>query len=54
MGFTLLEIRNLLKLRGQNARHATRALAVSKVRLLDTTIRELQQLREELAHLVAA
>ena len=54
MGFTLEEIGSLLKLRGQNACHATRALAVSKLQLIDTSIRELQQLREELAHLVAA
>ena len=54
MGFTLAEIRNLLKLRTQNACHATRALAVTKLRLIDTNIRELQQLREELAQLVAA
>jgi MerR family mercuric resistance operon transcriptional regulator len=31
MGFTLEEIRRLLKLRAQNACHATRALAVSKL-----------------------
>ena len=54
MGFTLEEIRSLLRLRGQNACHATRALAVSKLRLIDTNIRELQQLRAELAQLVAA
>ena len=54
MGFTLEEIRNLLKLRTQNACHATRALAVTKLRLIDTNIRELQQLREELAELVTA
>jgi MerR family transcriptional regulator, mercuric resistance operon regulatory protein len=54
MGFTLEEIRNLLKLRTQNACHATRALAVTKLRLIDTNIRELQQLREELAQLVTA
>jgi MerR family mercuric resistance operon transcriptional regulator len=54
MGFTLEEIRNLLKLRMKDACHATCALAVSKLRLIDTNIHELQQLREELAHLVAA
>ena len=54
MGFTLEEIRSLLKLRSQDACHATRALAVSKLRLIDTNIRELQQLREALAELVAA
>ena len=54
MGFTLEEIRSLIKLRAQDACHATRALAVSKLRMIDTNIRELQQLREELAQLVAA
>lgn len=54
MGFTLEEIRSLLKLRGQNTCHATRALAVSKLRLIDASIRELQQLREGLSQLVAA
>ena len=54
MGFTLEEIGRLLKLRGQNSCHATRALAVSKLRLIDTNICELQQLRKELAQLVAA
>ncbi|HEV8332828.1 MAG TPA: MerR family transcriptional regulator [Steroidobacteraceae bacterium] len=54
MGFTLEEIRSLLKLRAQDACHATRALAVSKLRLIDTNIRELQQLHKELARLVAA
>jgi MerR family mercuric resistance operon transcriptional regulator len=54
MGFTLEEIRSLLRLRTQDACHATRALAESKLRLIDTNIRELQQLRSELAKLVAA
>ena len=54
MGFTLEEIRRLLPLRAQNACHATRALAVSKLQLIDTNIRELQELREQLAQLVAA
>jgi MerR family transcriptional regulator, mercuric resistance operon regulatory protein len=54
MGFTLEEIRSLLELRGQNACRATRALAASKLQLIDTNIRELQQLREELAQLVVA
>lgn len=54
MGFTLEEIRSLLRLRAQNACNATCALAVSKLRLVDTSIRELQKLREELAQLVAA
>jgi MerR family transcriptional regulator, mercuric resistance operon regulatory protein len=54
MGFTLQEISSLLKLRAQDACHETRALAVSKLRLIDTSISELQQLRKELAQLVAA
>jgi MerR family mercuric resistance operon transcriptional regulator len=54
MGFTLEEIRSLIKLRAQDACRATRALAVSKLRMIDTKISELQQLREELAQLVAA
>lgn len=54
MGFTLAEVRSLLKLRGQHTCHATRALAVSKLRLIDTNIHELQQLREGLSQLVAA
>jgi MerR family mercuric resistance operon transcriptional regulator len=54
MGFTLEEIRSLLKLRTQDACHTTRALAVSKLQLIDTNISELQQLRKELAQLVAA
>jgi MerR family transcriptional regulator, mercuric resistance operon regulatory protein len=54
MGFTLEEIGSLLRLRARNACNATRALAVSRLRLVDTSICELQKLREELAHLVAA
>lgn len=54
MGFTLEEVRSLLKLRTQDACHATRALAVSKLQLIDANIRELQELRMELASLVAA
>ena len=54
MGFTLEEIKSLLKLRTQDACHATRALAVAKLRLIDANIRELRHLRKELAQLVAA
>lgn len=54
MGFTLEEIRSLLKLRAQDACHATRSLAVSKLKLIDANIRELRELRKELAQLVAA
>jgi MerR family transcriptional regulator, mercuric resistance operon regulatory protein len=54
MGFTLEEIRSLLELRTQHACHATRALAVSKLHMIDTNIRELRQLRKALSQLVAA
>lgn len=54
MGFTLEEIRSLLKLRRQDACQATRALALSKLQLIDTNIRELKRLRKELAKLVTA
>lgn len=54
MGFTLQEIKSLLKLRNRDAYHATRALAVTKLNLIDANIRELRHLREELARLVAA
>jgi MerR family transcriptional regulator, mercuric resistance operon regulatory protein len=54
MGFTLQEIKSLLKLRNRDACHATRALAVTKLNLIDASIRELQHLRAELAGLVAA
>jgi MerR family transcriptional regulator, mercuric resistance operon regulatory protein len=54
MGFTLEEIRNLLKLRTQDACHATRSLAVVKLRLVDAKLHELQHLRTELAELIAA
>lgn len=54
MGFTLEEIKSLLKLRTQDACHATRALAVTKLSLIDANIHELRQLRKELAQLVTA
>ena len=54
MGFTLEEIRSLLKLRSHVACHATRALAKARLNLIDANIRELRQLRKELARLVAA
>lgn len=54
MGFTLEEIKSLLKLRTQDACHATQALAVMKLGLMDAKIRELRHLRTELAQLVAA
>lgn len=54
MGFTLEEIRSLLRLRTQRSCRATRELAVTKLRLVDANIGELRQLRDELARLVAA
>lgn len=54
IGFTLEEIRSLLELRTQDACHATRELAVSKLQVIDTSIRELRHLRNELAQLIAA
>lgn len=54
MGFTLEEIKSLLKLRTQRSCRATRELAVTKLHLIDASIRDLYQLRNELAHLVAA
>lgn len=53
MGFTLAETENLLKLQAHRSCHATRELAAAKLHLVETRIRELQQLRKELAHLVA-
>ncbi|MGH8178997.1 MAG: MerR family transcriptional regulator [Steroidobacter sp.] len=54
MGFTLEEIKNLLRLRNQSSCHATRELAAAKLHVLDESIRELRKLRSELARLVAA
>ena len=54
MGFTLEEVQSLLKLRAQRSCRATRDFAVTKLRVLDANIRNLQLLREELAQLVSA
>jgi hypothetical protein len=54
MGFTLEEIKGLLRLHTQRSCSATRALAVRKVQFIDAHIRELRQLRKELVGLVAA
>lgn len=53
MGFTLEEIKNLLALRTQRSCSATRKLAVAKLELVAARIRELRQLRSNLAQLIA-
>lgn len=53
MGFTLEEIRSLIALQARRSCRATRELAATKLRLVDTRIRELRSLRKELAGLVA-
>jgi MerR family transcriptional regulator, mercuric resistance operon regulatory protein len=54
MGFTLTETAHLLTLQERHSCGATRELAASKLRLVDARIRELRELRKDLAHLVAA
>jgi MerR family mercuric resistance operon transcriptional regulator len=54
MGFTLAEIESLLRLRARRSCNATRELAVTKLHLIDARIRELRELRKELADLVVA
>jgi MerR family mercuric resistance operon transcriptional regulator len=53
MGFTLAETASLLTLQARRSCHATRELAATKLRLVETRLRELRKLRRELAHLVA-
>ena len=53
MGFTLAEVSNLLQLRARRSCRATRELAATKLQIVDSRIRELQQLRKELANLIA-
>lgn len=53
MGFTLAEVASLLKLQEKRSCHATRELAATKLRLVDARIRELRDLRRELAGLIA-
>lgn len=53
MGFTLAEVTGLLAGQQHISCHATRDLAAAKLRLLDGRIRELRDLRRELAGLVA-
>ncbi|MGH3428642.1 MAG: MerR family DNA-binding protein [Terriglobales bacterium] len=54
MGFSLAEIESLLALRERRSCRATRELAASKLELVDARIRELQDLRKELAGWIAA
>jgi len=54
MGFTLAEIASLLRLQSRHSCHATRELAATKLHIVDARIRELRELRRELARLVAA
>lgn len=54
IGFTLAEIETLLKLRARRSCRATRELAATKLHDVDMRINELQQLRGELADLVAS
>jgi MerR family mercuric resistance operon transcriptional regulator len=53
MGFTLTEVESLLQLRTRRSCHATRDLAATKLRIVDSRIRELRRLRNELAELIA-
>ena len=53
MGFTLVEVESLLKLQARRSCRATRELAANKLRLVDARIRELRDLRKELAGLIA-
>ena len=54
MGFTLVEIESLLMLRTRRSCHATRALAATKLQIVDDRIHELRHLRSELAELIAS
>lgn len=53
VGFTLAEIKALLKLRAARSCRATRELAAMKLDFVDTRIKELRGLRRELAQWVA-
>lgn len=53
MGFTLEEIRSLIALQARRSCRATRDLAATKLHLVDVRIRELRDLRKELAGLIA-
>jgi MerR family transcriptional regulator, mercuric resistance operon regulatory protein len=53
MGFSLSEITSLLRLQTRRSCRATRDLAAAKLRLINARIRELRDLRVQLADLVA-
>ena len=53
MGFTLSEITSLLTLQARHSCRITRNLAANKLRLIDTRIRDLRDLRIQLADLIA-
>jgi MerR family transcriptional regulator, mercuric resistance operon regulatory protein len=53
MGFTLIEVGSLLNLQARCSCYATRELAATKLRPVDARIRELRDLRKELAGLTA-
>lgn len=52
MGFTLAGIRSLITLQARRSCRATRDLAATKLHLVDARIRELRDLRKELAGLI--
>lgn len=54
LGFTLEEVKALLKLRKLKSCSATRQFALDKLKRMDADIAELQRLRNELANLAAA
>lgn len=54
VGFTLSEIDALLKLRSRKSCKATRALASTKLQLVNARLRDLQRLKKELAQWIAA
>ena len=53
MGFTLAEIPGLLSFQARHSCRATRELTAAKLHLVDARIRELRNLRKELAGLIA-
>jgi MerR family mercuric resistance operon transcriptional regulator len=53
MGFSLDEIQNLLSVGARRSCRTTRDLAASKLESVDARIRELRQLRKDLAAMVA-
>ena len=53
MGFTLIEVASLLGLRNRRSCRATRELTAMKLQSIDERLRELRELRKELANWVA-